>query len=98
MLESDAKFFTNPDQIFQCLALTYGQDLRTVMHDTLQLAQEPVRIYVSRLRTNLSLIGIVEATAPLVILDYFIKGLQTSIGHKVKALLPKTLSDAVFFA
>ena len=98
VLEPEISKFRSPDEIFQCLTLTYGRDLRTIMNNTTQSVQEPVRMYISRLRTNLSLIGIVEVSAPLVVLDYFIKGLLPALGHKVKALLPHNLSDAVSFA
>ena len=88
IVEQEVHNFTNPEQIFSCLTLTYGRDKRTIMNNTMQFALEPVRIYVSRLRTNLSLIGIVELSSPFVILDYFVKGLLPAISHKVKSLYP----------
>ena len=71
--------FTTPEEILTCLAKTYGEDPRA-LQCTLQLPQESVKIYLSRLRTNLSIIGCVESTQ---VLDHFVKGLLPNISQRV---------------
>ena len=55
---------------------------------------EPFRIYSIRLKTNLKLFGIKSDAnqSSLIRIDYFLKGLISSIAVRVKSLLTETLN------
>ena len=85
--------------IFKALEPTYGQDHRTILASTLQMPGENVKIYLSRLKTSLRLIGFNnDSQSQNVLLDYFVKGLQPALLQKVKIMMPQRIEDAVGFA
>ena len=87
--------FKTPEEVLDFLAKTYGQDQGNILQRTVQLQNENVKQYISRLRTSLGTIGITELSSPQVVLDCFVKGLLPNISHRVKSLFPTSIANAV---
>jgi len=70
---------TTLDGIFDALRPTYGADEITMLND------ESVRVYFSRLKTNLHLLGYTDSSkGNRIFLNYFFNGLLTSLRTPVK--------------
>ena len=85
------------ENIFETLQNIYGKDQRSILSNIKQLTDESVKVFSSRLKINLSLLGIqpnVENQSSLIRLDYFLKGLNDSISSRVKSLLPESYEVA----
>ena len=94
-----SKSLTTVDEIFQTLKATYGQNVSSLLASVTQLPDEPVKIYLSRLKTTLSMLGYNEDTDPNspneVFQDFFTKGLLPQLRNRVQYLLPDNLNSAV---
>ena len=80
---------------------TYARDSREVLADAKQHKDESVRVYATRLKTNLKLLGWSSddaAKSSVVHLDFFMKGLLPEIANKIKDLLPISLDHATHLA
>lgn len=89
------------ENIFETLQNIYGQDQRSILSNIKQLTDESVKVFSSRLKINLSLLGIqpnVDNQSSLIRLDYFLKGLNDSISSRVKSLLPESYEVAERYA
>jgi hypothetical protein len=87
------------DDIFDALRPTYGADEITMLNEIKQMADESVRVYFSRLKTNLHLLGYNDSSkGNRIFLNHFINGLLPSLRTPVKALKPQKLLDAVAIA
>ena len=93
------KNLTTVSEIFQILNVTYGQNVSSLLASVRQLPDEPVKIYLSRLKTTLSMLGYKEETDPNspneVYQDFFTKGLLPQLRSRVQYLLPDNLNSAV---
>ena len=90
---------TTLDGIFDALRPTYGADEITMLNEIKQTSDESVRVYFSRLKTNLHLLGYVDSSkGNRIFLNQFLNGLLPSIRAPVKALKPQKLLDAVAIA
>ena len=70
-----------------------------MLNEIKQLAVESVRVYFSRLKTNLHLLGYTDSSkGNRIFLNHFINGLLPSLRTPVKALKPQKLLDAVAIA
>ena len=89
------------ENIFETLQNIYGQDQRSILSNIKQLTDESVKVFSSRLKINLSLLGIqpnVDNQSSLIRLDYFLKGLNDSISSRFKSLLPESYEVAERYA
>ena len=87
------------EDIFATLASAYGEDEIDLLSNTKQRAEEPVKAYFVRLKTNLHLIGFKESKkSESVLLDYFLEGLLPSLADKVKGLYPYNMDHALKLA
>jgi len=87
------------DELFNALRPTYGADEFTMINETKQLPDESVRVFFSRLKTNLYLLGYTDSSrGNRIFLNHFINGLHPSLRNAVKALKPQRLEDAVSIA
>ena len=87
------------DDIFDALRPTYGADELTMINENKQFQNESVRVYFSRLKTNLHLLGYRDTTqSDRILLNNFVDGLQTNIRLAVKRLRPQRIFDAVSIA
>ena len=80
------------ETILETLYKAYGRDKSTVITNCKQLPDEPVNVFLGRLKTNFSLLG-VDISNPLTeafATEIFISNLMPAIGEKVKQLYPKT--------
>lgn len=85
--------------IFKALKQTYGQDELTMLTNIRQLPEEAVRVYYSRLKTNLGLLGHVDTTkGQRIYLNYFLSGLLPKLRSQVGNLMPQRLEDALALA
>ena len=90
---------TTLDQVFHALRPTYGADELTMLNETKQLPEERVKVYYSRLKTNLQLLGIQDTTeGSRVSLNHFTSGLLPHLKSLVTNLKPQRLIDAVAIA
>ena len=90
---------TTLDGIFDALRPTYGADEITMLNEIKQTNDESVRVYFSRMKTNLHLLGYVDsAKGNRIFLNQFLNGLLPSLRTAVKALKPQKLLDAVAIA
>ena len=79
---------TTLDGIFDALRPTYGADEITMLNEIKQTSDESVRVYFSRLKTNLHLLGYVDSSkGNRIFLNQFLNGLLPSIRATVKACL-----------
>ena len=88
-------------ELFSALHDTYGKDERSLIADVKQKPNEPVRVFATRLRSNLKILGwgCHDANKPnLVSLDYFLNGLLPSLSTDVRKMLPRDLDVAVDYA
>ena len=72
-----------------------------MLNEIKQTSDESVRVYFSRLKTNLHLLGYVDSAnrkGNRIFLNQFLNGLLPSIRTPVKALKPQRLLDAVAIA
>ena len=91
--------FESVECIFDALKSTYGRDQRSILSSIRQFPDESVRVYSTRLKMNLKLLGIrSDDESSLVRLDYFVKGLIPAIASRVKVLLPSSLTLAEEYA
>jgi hypothetical protein len=89
----------NIDDIFNALRPTYGLDEYTLQQQTKQQEGESVRVYYSKLKTNLMLIGFTDSPAGARhLLVTFINGLLPDLRRAVRALKPQTVQIAVGMA
>ena len=87
------------DAVFDALRPTYGQDELTMLAQIKQLKGEAVKVFYSRLKTNLQLLGYTDSTkGNRVYLNYFVDGLSSSIRSVLKNLRPQRLQDALALA
>ena len=87
------------DDIFDALRPTYGADELTMINENKQFQNESVRVYFSRLKTNLHLLGFRDTTkSDRILLKNFVDGLQPSLRLAVKRLKPQRIFDAVSIA
>jgi hypothetical protein len=87
------------DELFDALRPTYGADEFTMINETKQLPDESVRVFFSRLKTNLYLLGYTDASkGNRIFLSHFINGLHPGLRTAVKALKPQRIEDAVSVA
>ena len=89
------------DRIFETLQATYGTDQRSILSSIKQLPDESVKVFSTRLKINLTLLGIHpngDNQSSLIRLDYFLKGLNASISPRVRTLLPDTYEMAERYA
>ena len=73
-----------------------SRDQRFLLSNIKQLPEESVKVYSSRLKVSLSLLGI--GTNDVVCLNHFLKGLLTHFALQVKSLVPRTFEDAEYIA
>ncbi len=93
------KDFKSVKDIFKALKHTYGQDELTMLANIRQLPEESVRVYYSRLKTNLGLLGHHDTTkGKRIYLNYFLTGLLPRLKTQVENLMPQRLEDALAFA
>ena len=81
--------------VFESLKVTYGQDERNLLYNCNQKQDETVKIYYSRLLTNLKICAVNSRIQQL---QYFLQGLLPAVGVKVRSLLPTTLHMALDYA
>ena len=85
--------------IFLALGQTYGQDKASLLASIRQLPEETVKVYWSRLKTTLNILGYQEDIDPYsnneVYKDFFLKGLNANLRSRVQYLLPVNLNAAV---
>ena len=87
------------DDIFDALRPTYGADELTMINENKQFQNESVRVYFSRLKTNLHLLGFRDTThSDRILLNNFVDGLQSNLRLAVKRLKPQRIFDAVSIA
>ena len=87
------------DDIFDALRPTYGADELTMINENKQFQNDSVRVYFSRLKTNLHLLGYRDTTqSDRILLNNFVDGLQPNIRLAVKRLRPQRIFDAVSIA
>jgi len=87
------------DELFNALRPTYGADEFTMMNEIKQLQDESVRVFFSRLKTNLHLLGYSDSSkGNRIFLNHFINGLLPSVRTAVRALKPQRIEDAVSIA
>ena len=89
------------EQCFEILKKTYGKDQRFLLANTKQMPDESVKVFASRLKTNLNLLGISSTDSDksnFVHLGYFLKGLLPHLSSAVEGLVPRNLEDAEFIA
>ena len=84
------------ESIFEALRPSYGKDQMSILSGVRQLQNEPIKIYSTRSRTNLQLLGILSDgdRSSLTRLNYFHKGLTPTKANRVRNLLPETLEIA----
>ena len=81
------------DGIFNALRPTYGVDEITMLNEIKKMNDESVRVYFSRMKTNLHLLGYVDsAKGNRIFLNQFLNGLLPSLRTAVKALKPQNYS------
>ena len=88
-------------ELISVMRETYGQDQRSLIADVKQKANEPVKVFATRLKTNLKILGwgTTDAQTPnLVSLEFFLNGLLPSLAVEVKRLLPQSLEIAIDYA
>ena len=87
------------EDILTTLASAYGEDEMDLVSNTKQRAEEPVKAYFVRLKTNLHLMGFEESNkSESVLLDYFLEGLLPSLAEQVKSLYPYNIDHALKLA
>ncbi len=80
---------------------TYGQDQRSLIADVKQKSNEPVRVFATRLRSILAILGWSsnDSQKPsLVSLEFFLNGLLPYLAADVKRMLPRTIELAINYA
>ena len=83
--------------IFKALKPTYGQDELTMLANIHQLPGESVRLYYSRLKTNLGLLGYKDSTkGKRIYLNFFLTGLTPKLRSQVECLMPQRLEIVLF--
>ena len=99
ILKGIKKNLKSVKDIFKALKQTYGQDELTMLANIRQLPEEPVRVYYSRLKTNLGLLGHNDTTkGQRIYLNYFLTGLLPKLRSQVENLMPQRLEDALALA
>jgi hypothetical protein len=91
----------NVHELLLHMEKTYARDSREILADTKQHKDESVRVYATRLRTNLKLLGwgSDDSKIPSVVhLEFFMKGLLPEISNKIKDLFPESLEQATHLA
>ncbi len=99
ILSGIIKSLKSVKDIFKALKQTYGQDELTMLANIKQLPDETVRVYYSRMKTNLGLLGYHDATkGKRIYLNYFLSGLLPRLRSQVENLMPQRLEDALALA
>ena len=93
ILQGIRKNLKSVKDIFKALKQTYGQDELTMLANIRQLPDEAVRIYYSRLKTNLGLLGQNDTTkGQRIYLNYFLTGLLPKLRSQVESLMTQRLN------
>ena len=82
--------------IIDLLTKTYGRDRSALMARAKQLTDEPVTVYLGRLKTTWGMLGMHWNTAESepFFRESFVNGLLPSVGEKVKTLFPTSIETA----
>ena len=98
IVENASSIITIED-ILSALDATYGQDEMYFLADTKQKPDEPAKIFLARLKTNLNLLGFQDQKkTEQVLLDYFLTGLLPSLADRIKSICPYNLDHALKLA